>query len=68
MKLHAYEVENGWRWTVEQVVKEENKPDTTEIIGSSNANFATEQAAGENAKHLALGILDALASRAVGES
>ena len=65
MKLHVYESTLGWRWMVEQTDLDEPTPAP---FGSSGQHFKTEQDALNNAKHLALGILDALASRAIGES
>ena len=40
----------------------------TEIVAHSSEFFETREAALENAKHAALGILDALASWATGDS
>ncbi len=68
MNLHVYEVEGGWRWAIDQDQEIENDDPDTVAIGSSNTVFQTEQAALENAKDLALGILDAFASRAIGAS
>jgi hypothetical protein len=60
MELHTYQGTLGWRWTVESEDTDVKTP-----IGSSAMSFKTEQGALDNAKVLALGILDAFAVRAI---
>lgn len=67
MELRAHETDGGgWYWEISGEVSDDDGTIHHVEYGRSRAEFVSETAALDNAKHVALGILDALASETIG--